>query len=1089
MLASTPVKDYAAHRRTRDRSMSPLRSQSATMKQPTFFDQPLLTPSPHRTTGFLPHAELGGQNSTDDIFLHSPFQTPAKMRKPRQEWDEDETLVFKTVQPLHTPARQPPARPALAVKQLNATIAHPPSRVGAGTKRKTTPNATPLRPNTLTPLVVTSSKPFGPSGMSFDRLGPLPPPKFGPRTPRTGTEADASLCNHTTTFTRLKISDLNRTDDDDDSGCDISEPPTGPLFGGDHPPNQTRRDNRRLMNAKQEEVVEAVSPGGHITKRRARSRPVSDELLESVFSSPSPVERPASGGRNVVAFPPATHHARKSPNSSISNAFSPLPRRRVSANAPARPKSPPPFHARGPLARVDSATLFFGPSVPQSRSRTSTLSTASSGDRFIAPRPPTSNRHSYAGSDGKDWNFLQARPILPSPQSSPTSHNIRETHYDSTDEEDDMLCEGPRDSSFLLNIDTPSPRHNDTVIPSKFKPNRDSGVVVSDDELSMNSSASSDHVPQASTSLSSIFSDDEHGLLTPGLLPAASAGWPGVYEADDHHDDDNQQRGDVDAFIKRTLAAPSKASSEVKKVPNTPVKKVKTSYLSGDRPWQSAVTHRVGLGIDWEMKQAKVPRKSLPLGFPPAGRKHGKSVLDPSTDSEDDPEDSPSTRKEKERYSGLGIGRPSLPTPKEDFPIVPKSRWLSRRTSSGTFSSGSDSMSMIGTPTRNATQEHSRRKPVKHTHRSTSSSSLNSVLSSPTTARVQPIPGQQRPSLPRKSYPTRPSLTSSQDSGRFDRDFVELEEIGSGEFGRVIKVHSKADDDCETYAIKKSKTFEGIKHRHRLREEVDILRHLRLANGGQRHQNVLAFVDSWEEDEALFIQTELCDLGNLAHFLWEYGRQYPRLEEARVWKIIADLSNGLMFIHSAGVIHLDLKPANIFVTSDGRFKIGDFGMASLWPRPPQETYFGPTAFEREGDKLYLAPEVLQGKYGKAADIFSFGMTMLETAANIVVPDQGEPWHRLRREDFSQVDLDDSPELLELIQQMMRTDPALRIGIQAIYSHPVVSRARMNMEMLYNAALRDGTSLFAASPLASVSSDFLEDILGHAIGGGAMDLSP
>ncbi len=78
-----------------------------------------------------------------------------------------------------------------------------------------------------------------------------------------------------------------------------------------------------------------------------------------------------------------------------------------------------------------------------------------------------------------------------------------------------------------------------------------------------------------------------------------------------------------------------------------------------------------------------------------------------------------------------------------------------------------------------------------------------------------------------------------------------------------------------------------------------------------------------------------------------------------------------MFIHSAGVIHLDLKPANIFVTSDGRFKIGDFGMASLWPRPPQETYFGPTAFEREGDKLYLAPEVLQGKYGKAADIFRY----------------------------------------------------------------------------------------------------------------------
>jgi mitosis inhibitor protein kinase SWE1 len=55
------------------------------------------------------------------------------------------------------------------------------------------------------------------------------------------------------------------------------------------------------------------------------------------------------------------------------------------------------------------------------------------------------------------------------------------------------------------------------------------------------------------------------------------------------------------------------------------------------------------------------------------------------------------------------------------------------------------------------------------------------------------------------------------------------------------------------------------------------------------------------------------------------------------------------------------------VTGEGRFKIGDFGMASLWPRPRPRVDGG--GFEREGDKLYLAPEVLQGEYGKAADIF------------------------------------------------------------------------------------------------------------------------
>ena len=94
------------------------------------------------------------------------------------------------------------------------------------------------------------------------------------------------------------------------------------------------------------------------------------------------------------------------------------------------------------------------------------------------------------------------------------------------------------------------------------------------------------------------------------------------------------------------------------------------------------------------------------------------------------------------------------------------------------------------------------------------------------------------------------------------------------------------------------------------------------------------------------------------------------------------------FIHSSGIIHLDIKPENVFIASSGRFKIGDFGMASVWPRPPppQDTIIN-NAFEREGDKLYLAPEVLQGRYGKAADVFSLGMTILETATNIVVPGQ------------------------------------------------------------------------------------------------------
>ena len=82
-------------------------------------------------------------------------------------------------------------------------------------------------------------------------------------------------------------------------------------------------------------------------------------------------------------------------------------------------------------------------------------------------------------------------------------------------------------------------------------------------------------------------------------------------------------------------------------------------------------------------------------------------------------------------------------------------------------------------------------------------------------------------------------------------------------------------------------------------------------------------------------------------------------------------AQGVRFIHDAGIIHLDLKPANVFLTREGRFKIGDFGMASQWPRRSggSPMGLGVGGFEREGDKVYLAREVLQGTYGQAADMF------------------------------------------------------------------------------------------------------------------------
>lgn len=88
--------------------------------------------------------------------------------------------------------------------------------------------------------------------------------------------------------------------------------------------------------------------------------------------------------------------------------------------------------------------------------------------------------------------------------------------------------------------------------------------------------------------------------------------------------------------------------------------------------------------------------------------------------------------------------------------------------------------------------------------------------------------------------------------------------------------------------------------------------------------------------------------------------------------------------------------------------------------------------------------------------------------------RGEAWHRLRREDFSQVELDASPELWELLKSMMRAAPALRIGIALVDTHPVVVRARRAMERMRS----QYGSVFGASPLGAVPDGFLDEILGR-----------
>ena len=272
------------------------------------------------------------------------------------------------------------------------------------------------------------------------------------------------------------------------------------------------------------------------------------------------------------------------------------------------------------------------------------------------------------------------------------------------------------------------------------------------------------------------------------------------------------------------------------------------------------------------------------------------------------------------------------------------------------------------------------------------------------------------PTGPREYFPNfsnRPSLNlTAADGADVDQSlmsrFERVELVGTGEFSQVYRVaqppetspYSKMFSTSSTrsssrssllervWAVKKSRhPYTGTKDRKRKIHEVDVLKAL----GHSDH--ILTFMDSWEENSHLYIQTEFCEEGALDVFLAQVGLK-ARLDDFRIWKILLELSLGLRHIHDSGFIHLDLKPANVLITFEGVLKIADFGMATRWPAK--------AGIEGEGDREYIGPEILIGQYDKPADVFALGLIMLETAGNVELPDNGASWQKLRNGDMSDV---------------------------------------------------------------------------------------
>jgi serine/threonine-protein kinase len=194
-----------------------------------------------------------------------------------------------------------------------------------------------------------------------------------------------------------------------------------------------------------------------------------------------------------------------------------------------------------------------------------------------------------------------------------------------------------------------------------------------------------------------------------------------------------------------------------------------------------------------------------------------------------------------------------------------------------------------------------------------------------------------------------------------------LDQIGAGGMGVVYRARDERLGRDVAIKVLPSGRLAGEEARRRFRKEARALSRL-------NHSHIEAIHDFDTQDGIDFIVLEYVPGDSLDRKL----AQGP-LPEREVIRLGTQLADGLAAAHRQGVLHQDLKPANLQITPDGLVKILDFGLASLMGTASDSvTTESKVEPELAGTLPYMAPERLQGKRAdEQSDVYAAGAVLYE----------------------------------------------------------------------------------------------------------------
>lgn len=271
------------------------------------------------------------------------------------------------------------------------------------------------------------------------------------------------------------------------------------------------------------------------------------------------------------------------------------------------------------------------------------------------------------------------------------------------------------------------------------------------------------------------------------------------------------------------------------------------------------------------------------------------------------------------------------------------------------------------------------------------------------------------------------------------KDYNVYEQLGQGGFAQVYRAQVKESSKEVAIKMIDKKSMKASRMTQRVEHEVKI--HYQL-----KHPSILELYTFFEDKNYVYLVLELCQNGEMQRYLksrpnnptnpTQKPQHQKSLDEDETRHFLKQVVDGMIYLHSYGILHRDLTLSNLLLTKEMNVKIADFGLATQLNLPEEKH------FTMCGTPNFISPEIAsRNAHGLEADVWSLGCMMYTFLTGRPPFDTDGIRNTLNKVVHAEFEMPGyiSHQAQDLITSLLKKNPLDRIPLSKVLEHPFMNR--------------------------------------------------